>query len=265
MKTLFSIVMLINFTFLMAQEKPLDTIYANENKNVALFFPSPIRQAVTGAENFVFSYNRDKEQYFGLLQAQPGYESNLLAITNDGRVYAYILKYRDQLEELNRFVNESESIGLEKPSKPKNKTPKAKGADYKNRVTFFEKYSQFLLSRNLKTIASKKEQGIKFSVKEIAYQFSEVYLVLEIENNSEIDFEMDYLDVYIVNTSKRNKTSYQGLKQLIVFKYDFPAIIKSEDTQCFVYVLPKFVLGKSDRLELQLSENHGNRKLQLKL
>ena len=56
----------------------LDTIYANDTKNVALFFPEPIRQGITGSENFVFTYNREKEQYFGLLQAKQGKESNLL-------------------------------------------------------------------------------------------------------------------------------------------------------------------------------------------
>lgn len=54
-----------------AKTQILDTIYANDTKNVALFFPEPIRQGVTGADNFVFTYNREKEQYFGLLQAKP--------------------------------------------------------------------------------------------------------------------------------------------------------------------------------------------------
>ena len=49
----------------------LDTIFANESKIVALFFPAPIRQGITGAENFVFTYNREQEQHFGLLQASP--------------------------------------------------------------------------------------------------------------------------------------------------------------------------------------------------
>ena len=60
--------------------KTLDTIYANDQKNVALFFPEPIRQGITGSDNFVFTYNREKEQYFGLLQAKPGKESNLLVV-----------------------------------------------------------------------------------------------------------------------------------------------------------------------------------------
>ncbi|WP_317048430.1 hypothetical protein [Confluentibacter sediminis] len=81
------------YSMSISAQQAIDTIYANDQKNVALFFPKPIRQGITGASHFVFTYNREKEQYFGLLQAKPGTESNLLTITNDGKVYSYILKY----------------------------------------------------------------------------------------------------------------------------------------------------------------------------
>jgi hypothetical protein len=99
----------------MFAQKTLDTIYANDKKNVALFFPNSIRQGVTGAEHFVFTYNREKEQYFGLLQATPGEESNLITVTNNGQVYSYILKYAEKLPKLNYFISQDESIGIERP------------------------------------------------------------------------------------------------------------------------------------------------------
>ena len=85
------------FTNLIIAQQTLDTIYANDKKNVALFFPEPIRQGITGTSNFVFTYNREKEQYFGLLQATPGTESNLLTVTKNGQVYSYILKYKEYI------------------------------------------------------------------------------------------------------------------------------------------------------------------------
>ena len=93
----------------------LDTIYANDTKNVALFFPEPIRQGITGSDNFVFTYNREKEQYFGLLQAKPGKESNLLVVNRNGAIFSYIVRYKKQLSKLNYFIPVSNSIGNEKP------------------------------------------------------------------------------------------------------------------------------------------------------
>ena len=95
--------------------KVLDTIYANDTKNVALFFPEPIRQGITGSDNFVFTYNREKEQYFGLLQAKPGKESNLLVVNRNGSIFSYIVRYKKQLSKLNYFIPLSSSIGNEKP------------------------------------------------------------------------------------------------------------------------------------------------------
>ena len=92
MKTYMSILtLIITSAFMEAQTSTtLDTIYANDTKNVALFFPEPIRQGITGSENFVFTYNREKEQYFGLLQAKQGKESNLLVINNNGSIFSYM-------------------------------------------------------------------------------------------------------------------------------------------------------------------------------
>jgi hypothetical protein len=73
-------------------QRGLDTIYANVSNNVNLFFPSPIRQAIVGSEDFVFSYDRVEAVYFGLLQGVEGAERNLLVITSDHQIYAFVLK-----------------------------------------------------------------------------------------------------------------------------------------------------------------------------
>src|SRR5690606_19915714 len=117
--------MVVLFCGVLQAQKPLDTIYANDKNIVALFFPEPVVQGITGASHFVFSYNREKQQYFGLLQAQRGEESNLLVVTDGGAVYSYILKYADTLSKLNYFISPEERIGEEVPisvdSMPKHK------------------------------------------------------------------------------------------------------------------------------------------------
>src|SRR5690606_24170215 len=100
MKTSILLISLVLACFsIKAQNKiSLDTIFANDQKNVSLFFPNPIRQGIVGSDDFVFTYNREKEQYFGLLQAKPGKESNLLIINANGSIFSYIVRYKEQLE-----------------------------------------------------------------------------------------------------------------------------------------------------------------------
>lgn len=260
MKT-FITLLLLTFTISIQAQKPLDTIYANDRKNVSLFFPNPIRQGITGASNFVFTYNREKEQYFGLLQAKPGIESNLLAVTSDGKVYSYILKYADKLPKLNYFIDKTESIGNESPLMD---IPKATNTAFnEDRTAYYQRASEYLLRSSSETIATKCKKGIRLRLRKMAYDASEVYLVMEVKNKSEIDFEIDYLTVYRTNGNNKRKASYQRLRQEVVYKHKMPNAIADGKSQRFVYVLPKLVLGDNEKLMLELKERNGSRKVVL--
>tara|TARA_R110002049_G_scaffold309137_2_gene517487 strand:+ start:7320 stop:7904 length:585 start_codon:yes stop_codon:yes gene_type:complete len=168
-------------TFINAQNTMvMDTIYANNHKNVALFFPQPIRQGITGAENFVFTYNREKEQYFGLLQAAPGTESNLLTITRDGQVYAYILKYADKLPKLNYFIPEEKSIGNEKLEIKTQKSINKSINSYRDRTAYFERFSAYILKTRIEALATRRKKGLRLQLQKVVYQANEVYLVIEV-------------------------------------------------------------------------------------
>tara|TARA_R110002049_G_scaffold236239_1_gene409461 strand:+ start:13290 stop:14051 length:762 start_codon:yes stop_codon:yes gene_type:complete len=244
-------------------QQSLDTIYANDKKNVALFFPNPIRQGITGASHFVFTYNREKEQYFGLLQAKPGTESNLLTVTNDGKVYSYILKYSEKLPELNYFISENKSIGNELPKKFEREPVDGPHDEYANRITHFQKISDYLLKSSFQSLATKRKKGIKVQLQKMVYDDSEVYLVIEVRNKSGIDFEIDYLNVYRTNGNNKRKASYQRLQQEVIYKCEIPNVILNGQSQRFVFVLPKFVLGDNEKLMLELKELKGGRKMVL--
>ncbi|GMN11583.1 hypothetical protein MTsPCn9_25390 [Croceitalea sp. MTPC9] len=259
MKAIIIIIPITLFTNLVVAQQTLDTIYANDKKNVALFFPEPIRQGITGTSNFVFTYNREKEQYFGLLQATPGTESNLLTVTKNGQVYSYILKYKEQLPKLNYFISLKESIGYERPLVLKQKPI----SQPHSRIDYFKKFSNHLLKSNSGHIATKRKKGIKLQLQKMVYNASEVYLVLEIKNKSEIDFEVDYLNIFRMNGNKKRKASYQKLLIQVDYEHEMPKSIKVGESHRLVYVLPKFVLGDDERFMIELQEIKGSRKVNL--
>jgi len=265
MKTYIIILLIVCSNSIRAQ-KALDTIYVNDKKNVALFFLKPIRQGITGSSNFVFTYNREKEQYFGLLQASPGKESNLLAITSDGQVYAYILKYKDRLSKLNYFIDEKESIGNEKPlTKIDVEHKETSHVLEANHLDYFKKYADFLLKRPDVILKSKRKKGMVLRIRKLVYNRSEVYVHMEIVNRSGIDFELDALNIFVVNGNKRRKSSYQKLLQEVKYAYKAPVIIKHNQSAGFVYVLPKFVLGNSQKLQFELQELNGDRNMRVNM
>lgn len=247
-----------------------EVLLANDSHVVVLFFPSPIRQAVTGAEHFTFSYNRDSGQHFGLLQANKGSESNLLVLTEDGRAYSYVLAYSKRLLETHRFIKMGESIGKETETKVFSVTPARDSIPIIQRTKRIDpekemmaKGAEYILGRKTGNLKTKRKNGLIIRLKELFYHGNKVYFELEIQNRSEIDFELDALEIYRVNGKKSKRSSHQKLKLNPIFKYLYPEVVRKGQKQGFVYVLPKFTLGDSERLMVEFHEKNGNRSLVL--
>lgn len=259
--------LLVQSTQIFSQE----TLYANDTHTVALFFPSPIRQAVTGAENFTFSYNRKAGQHFGLLQANKGDISNLLVITQDGRVYSYGLEYRKELPENFRFITIPEGIGRETEimvlGEAIDSTPIPKPIEVPKTdpmKELWEKGAEYVLGRKTRVIKTKRKDGLVLRLKEIFYHQDEVYLELEIINRSAIDFEVDVLEIYRVNGKKSRQSSHQKIPLVPKIAYNFSETVRTGKKHSFVFVIPKFTLGNAEKLLLELHEKNGNRMLTLK-
>ncbi len=244
----------------------LDTIYANDQKNVALFFPEPIRQGITGSENFVFTYNREKGQYFGLLQAKPGKESNLLVVNKNGAVFSYIVKYRKKLNRLNYFIPTSKSIGNEKPILADSTIFVKREDTIDNRTYYYNKFCSYLVGRKQRIGRIKKRnEGIVLSVENIVFDKEELYFVIQVENKSSLDYDLNFLKLSVETRKKGKKKSLQRLYQEPGFKYNLPSKVKENETARLVYVLPKFSISNDRRAVLELNEKNGERNLQLKI
>lgn len=259
--------MMLPFFSAKAQEsKVLDTIYANDTKNVALFFPEPIRQGITGSDNFIFTYNREKEQYFGLLQAKPGKESNLLVVNRNGSIFSYIVRYKSQLTKLNYFVPKSSSIGNERPIL-NDTTVVAKVKDsIDNKTFYYTKFSSYLLDKRQRIgTIQKRNEGIVLSINNIVFDKEELYFVIQIENKSTLDYDLNFLNLSVETRQKGKKKSLQKLFQEPVFKYNLPQRITEGKVVRLVYIMPKFSIGNDRRLIVELNEKNGERDLKLKM
>ncbi|MCM4160871.1 DUF4138 domain-containing protein [Antarcticibacterium flavum] len=256
----------VNFT-----SDVLDTIYANDHKNVALFFPAPIRQGITGSENFVFTYNREKEQHLGLLQGMPGKESNLLVISTTGAVFSYIVKYSEELEKLNYFIDESGSIGNESPAfksvAEDDFVPGSKPEEIlADKDLIYQIFSTYLIrSKQRLGRINKKKEGIQLQVENIVFHGEELYFVLKLENDSPIDYEPTFLDISVETRQKGKKKSIQKLLQEPVFTYKMPEKVRKSQSSRFIYVLPKFSIAEDKVVVIDLKELNGERDIKLKV
>ncbi|WP_026451444.1 DUF4138 domain-containing protein [Aequorivita capsosiphonis] len=244
----------------------LDTIFANDQKNVSLFFPNPIRQGIVGSENFVFTYNREKEQYFGLLQAKPGNASSLLIVNSDGSIFSYIVSYKEQLEKLNYFVPQSQSIGFEQPKFTEKSDSTNVANLFTDKTFYYERFCSFLLNRKQRIGSiQKRKNGIVLSLENIVFDKEELYFVIKIENKSTLDYDLNFLDISVQTRKQGKKKSLQRISQLPNFKFNLPNKVVKKEIKRMVYVLPKFSLGNDKMVILELNEKNGERNLKLKV
>ena len=243
----------------------LDTLYANETKNVALFFPKPIRQGIVGSASFVFSFNRDIPQYLGLLQAQPGKDSNLLVITTDGSIYSYIIKYKAQLTRVNYFVKPQNSIGKEDRKKDTLAPIAVKPIAAISLSHMKALSAQLLKHKQGIGHLTKRNYGIKLTTKNIVFDKEHLYFVFEIENKSGLDYDVDFLEVAVQSRAKGKRKSSQRIVKQPLYKHQFPKKVKKGERVRFVYVLSKYSLSNNNRVVVQLHEAQGERDLKLKI
>jgi hypothetical protein len=239
-----------------------------------LFFPSPIQQGITGSENFVFTYNREKEQHFGLLQATPGKESNLLVFSDSGAIFSYIVKYSEDLKKLNYFIAETSSIGnvfpVSEGFEDLNidqglKEDSEKSLSFSNE-NYFRKFCSYLIEKKQRIGRIKKRKNdIILKVENIVFDKKHLFFVLEIQNRSTIDYEVNFLELSVQTRKNGKRKSMQKLVQNPTLKYQMPGTIKEGQSARFIYVMPKFSIADDKEVVLDLSEKNGERDLKLKV
>ena len=265
MKAYISLVLGLLGHVLSAQQSP-QTIYCNEHQNVALVMNAPIAQAVTGSENFIFTYNHTAVDSLGLLQGRPGTESNLLIRTTDGGLYSYILKYKDTLTKFVHFIKPQTRINpihTEKDTIKVNQINR-KSSDSKYNDRYYKKFSQYYLNRNPQKLAVRRKAKLKLEVQGLYYYRDDVFMVIEIGNRSKIDFKVEDVTIAKIHGSKSRKSSYQKEVLKDLYRKDFPELVTSGSQKRFVMIFPKFTLGDHEHLEVILTENSGSRYLKLK-
>lgn len=232
-----------------------DTIYANEHNTTAVFFPREIRQAVVGSEDFIFSYNQEHPQYFGLLTARPGVPSNLLVLTRDGEIYSFAVSYRKKLPEVIHFVPRELSLGNEvRPAEQPARKP-AESIDSsliipKSLYRYLEP-GQFSRLRKLR-----KEQckGISMEIKAPFFFSGHTYFFMELINRSPGVYRPLSPRVFLESGMRKKNASYQKLPVRPLAVRGLPKELPAGSRGRFLLVLPELTLEGPQRLLVSLED-----------
>lgn len=225
------------------------------NKTTHLIFPATIRYVDLGSEYLIAE---DVQNVLRIKAAQRDFkeETNFSVITDDGRFYNFNVHYNSSPATLNYDLLSMERAG---------------NRENINDVLFEElgdnspSLAGILLEtiytnnkRNIRHISA-KSYGIKFALKGIFVHNGKFYFHTELNNSSNVPFQIDFINFKIVDKKVAKRTVIQEklLTPLRIYKPLDQINGKSEERN--VFLLDQFTVTDEKVLLIEIYEKNGGR------
>lgn len=222
-------------------------------KTTNIIFPQAIVSVDRGSRYILAQKAKGVENILQVKAARDSFpETNLSVITADGRLSSFVVNYSSQPQTLNILVADNA---------------------VKNSITFSEaNYNKADVTRyakaalNTKTsgsVARDKNAGITFSARGFFIHNDVIYCRLEIENRTNIGYDIGQLRFFIRDQQKAKRTATQEIEVTPVLAENETPEVKQNSTQSVVFALPKFTIPDKKYLAIQLMEKNGGRHLEV--
>jgi len=227
----------------------------SDNKTTNLVYPYPVISVDRGSANVLAQKATGVENVLQIKAATVDFEeTNLTVITADGKLYSYLVSFNITPYPLNvNYKGNGTDDSLMEVSDGLN-------------ASVLEKTAAFVAPRK-KTVSGLADDafGINLSITGIYSSGDLFYFQANIGNNSNIDFDIDQLRVFIRDDNRAKRTATQEIEIRPVYRYAEPTKISSQASQNFVLVLRKFTIPNKKHLVFQLFESRGGRNPELKI
>lgn len=226
------------------------------DKTTNLVFPYAIASVDRGTRDVLVQKALGVEN---VLQVKAGTrnfpETNMTVITTDGSLYTYVLDYAD---------------------KPENQTLRFTGPRYAaaGMVIFEERATNDKIRREAGQILTRqrtvfgirdKKFDMELSLTGIYLSGNEMYLQLDMKNNSAIGYKIGALRFFIRDQRQIRRAASQEREMYPVYTLGNVRQVAGHADQVAVIVLPKFTIPRKQYLVIRMEEKDGGRHLALKV
>ncbi len=226
------------------------------NKTTNLVFPYAVKSVDKGSRDVLVQKAIGVENILQLKAAKQGFpETDLTVVTADGSVYSYLLSYTDTPSSLSLVMTNNIVV------------PKPLAVFAKDATNDEIQDNARLVSGKNRVIKKLKDEsfGIKLDVKGLYIHKDVLYFQIELQNNSNINYDLQLLRFFIVDRKKVKRTASQEVDMTPLFIWGNAEQIPGNSTQTVVVALPKFTIPDKKYLSMQLMEKDGGRDLSLKI
>lgn len=234
------------------------------SKTSHVIFPSPIRYVDLGSELLVANKAEPIGNVLRVKAAVRDFEeeTNFSVITEDGKFYSFDVFYSAYPNILSYDLVKMQRT-IEKQYSTDVLFEDLKGSS----SSLTELIMETLYRKSRKTVKhiASKSFGIQFSVRALHVNDNKFYFTMQVDNSSNVDYDMELINFKIVDKKNLKRTVVQDklLEPIRVYSPTVTAIHHSNAIG--IYLLEQFTLLEDQVLEIEVLERNGGRHQKLEL
>ena len=249
------------------QELTPRTIEVGFTKTVHILFPAPVTYIDIGSMAIIAGKADGAENVVRVKAAVRDFaeETNLTVITEDGGFYTFDARYAE-----NPSTSTIEIAAAESPAAQPASASEPARADEgrvllrevgRERPATVKRVLSDIYRQNradVKGIHTRK-YGVEVEVRGIYVHNDVIYLHVQIANNTNISFEVDYRRFVVADRKAAKRTAQQQRIIEPLRVCNDPSIVRGHKRQRIVFALPKLTLEEEKILLLEIAEKDGAR------
>jgi conjugative transposon TraN protein len=211
------------------------------DKTTSLVFPHPVKHVDRGRKEVLVQRVKEAENILFLKAATTDFrQTSLSVVTGDGSIYSFWVCYGEVAEPVHYLESRT----------------KKSVAHYAQSIMYNPKQLRGIRDQSWDMHASVSGIYIKENV---------LYYQLELENKSPIDYDFDFLRLYIRDKKRSKRTASQEVELIPLHIAGNTSKIKSNNKTVIVLAFEKFTIPDARYLAIEVGEKSGGRHLLMKL
>lgn len=236
-------------------QAPYDTVFVSGGMTTYMIFPENVAVMDLGSKGYVGKIESGNMLYLKPLSASVA-PSSLLVRTTGDRIYLHYIAYRRQPDKI--FWDYRTDTLVEASPTGVN----AAHAAPRPRM-MYARQLEALRKQPKRKLARYASSGIKMTVSNLAVDGKALYVLLDVENNTSVPYNLDY--VSFTYKERRSKKSLRRIvpQENVVEPLDGQAAgeVAPRGKECLAYALPLYAGTNKGFLEVIVHEADGNRLL----
>lgn len=251
-------------TKVIANDRVISSYYleVTYDKTVHLIFPSAISYIDLGSSNIIAGKADGAENVVRVKAAVKDFkeETNFSVITDEGSFYSFIVNYSENPSKLNvemkDFIHDGKLV-----NRPNNSMEIYLSELGEESPKTIQLAMEKIYKTNRKKVKHVKSNqfGIEFLLRGIFSHNGMLYLHTEIENTTDIPYDIDFIVFKIVDKKVAKRTAIQETVIKPVRAYNYMTCISGKTSECTVFAFEKFTIPDKKQLVVEMFEKNGGR------